>query len=174
MGLFQRKHLDSFETLFLDQLHDLYDAEKRLCDALPKMAEAAHSPELQTAFRQHLIETERHVVRLERIFHELGQQPQRETCEAMKGLVREGDAVIDASGEPAVKDAALIAAAQRVEHYEIAGYGTARTFASFLGHSFAVEQLELTLDEEKATDVLLTEIAERWVNREATTASYEP
>jgi ferritin-like metal-binding protein YciE len=170
MGLFQRKHLDSFETLFLDQLHDLYDAEKRLCDALPKMAEAAHAMELQSAFRQHLHETEEHVIRLERIFRELGHQPERETCEAMKGLVREGDMVIDASGEPAVKDAALIASAQRVEHYEIAGYGTARTFAEYLGHTFAAEQLQLTLDEEKATDVVLTEIAERWVNLQATTS----
>jgi ferritin-like metal-binding protein YciE len=171
MGLFQRKHFDSFETLFLDQLADLYDAEKQLCVALPKMAEAAHSIELQQAFRRHLLETEDHVLRLERIFHELGREPLRESCPAMSGMIQEGKMVIDASGEPAVKDAALIAAAQRVEHYEIAAYGTARTFAEYLGHGFAGAQLEKTLEEEKATDVGLTEIAERFVNLQATTTS---
>lgn len=168
MGLFTRKHFDSLNTLFLDQLYDLYDAEKRLCDALPKMAEAAHAIELQHAFRQHLVETEEHVLRLERVFRSIGQEPARESCEAMKGLLKEAAAVMDASGEPAVKDAALIATAQRIEHYEIAGYGTARTFAEYLGNAFAAEQLQETLDEEKSGDVTLTEIAERSVNLHAT------
>jgi ferritin-like metal-binding protein YciE len=171
MGFFHRKHFDSFETLFFDQLADIYDAEKQLCKALPKMAEAAHAVELQDAFRQHLLETEEHVLRLERIFHELGREPTREKCPAMAGMIAEGEMVIDASGEPAVKDAALIAAAQRVEHYEIAAYGTARTFAEYLGYAFAAAQLETTLEEEKATDVSLTEIAERFVNLQATSQS---
>jgi ferritin-like metal-binding protein YciE len=174
MAFFQRKHFDSFETLFLDQLADLYDAEKQLCVAIPKMAAAAHSIELQQAFRHHLLETEDHVLRLERIFHELGREPMRETCPAMSGMIQEGSMVIDASGEPTVKDAALIAAAQRIEHYEIAAYGTARSFAEYLGHSFSAEQLDKTLAEEKATDIGLTAIAERFVNLQAMTSAPLP
>src|SRR5437868_13742763 len=129
MGLFTSTHFDSFEDLFVDQLQDLYDAEQRLVKALPKMMDAAHNPSLKAAIRQHFQETQNHVSRLERVFQSIGRSAQTKTCEAMKGLVSEGDEAISATGNPDVKDAALIAAAQRVEHYEMAGYGTARTFA---------------------------------------------
>jgi ferritin-like metal-binding protein YciE len=164
MGIFGGKSFDSFEALFQEQLEDLYDAEKRLTEALPKMAEAACAPELKMAFQSHLRETEQHVQRLEQIFHQLGKSPSRETCPAMKGLIAEGDEMIQAKGDDDVRDAALIAAAQRVEHYEISGYGTARTFAERLGHAEAARRLQQTLDEEKAADEKLTVIAESSVN----------
>ncbi|MBW3540742.1 MAG: ferritin-like domain-containing protein [Planctomycetes bacterium] len=166
MGIFSQ-NLDSFETLFVEQLQDLYDAEQRLCEALPKMAEAAHAPDLAESFRHHLQETERQVQRLERIFEIVGQKPKRKTCEGMKGLIAEGEEVISATGSEEVKDAALIAAAQRVEHYEIGGYGTLRTFARRLGYEEAAELLQDTLDEESAADKKLTDIAESHVNLEA-------
>jgi len=169
MGLFSGKNLDSFDTLFLDQIEDLYDAEQRLTQALPKMATAAHTPSLKAAFEQHLRETQNHVSRLEQIFRSLGREPQRHTCQAMKGLIDEGSEVVSASGDECVIDAALIAAAQRVEHYEISGYGTARTFAQRLGHSDAARLLQQTLDEEAATDKKLTLLAEQGVNRKAAT-----
>jgi ferritin-like metal-binding protein YciE len=164
MNLFTSKEFDSFQTLFIDQLQDLYDAETRLTKALPQMEDAASSQELKNAFRQHLGETQNQVTRLEQIFQQLGETPGRETCEAMKGLVKEGDEIVQASGDPDVKDAALIAAAQRVEHYEISGYGTARNFAHRLGRDDIARLLEETLEEEKHADVLLTQIAEQSVN----------
>src|SRR3954468_22386804 len=167
MGLFSSKNLDSFECLFVDQLEDLYDAEQRLTQALPKMAETAHAGALKAAFEQHLRETHNHVARLEKVFQMLGKQPQRHTCAAMKGLIDEGQEVLSASGDESVIDAALIAAAQRVEHYEISGYGTARTFAQRLGHSKAARLLQETLDEEAATDKKLTALAEQQVNQQA-------
>ena len=133
MGLFSSMTLNSLNDLFVAQIEDLYDAEQRLTKALPKMAEAASSPPLRSAFEKHLRETQQHVARLEKVFGTIGVTPQRETCEAMKGLIAEGDEAVSATGEPSVKDAALIAAAQRVEHYEIAGYGTVRTLAEQLG-----------------------------------------
>lgn len=171
MGLFTgRKEYTSLESLFVDQLHDLYDAEQRLTKALPKMAEAAHNSALKSAIQQHLRETEGHVKRLERVFQSVGQSPQAETCEAMKGLIAEGETVLNAKGDPNVRDAALIAAAQRVEHYEIAGYGTARTFAQRLGKPEAARLLQETLDEEGATDKKLTQLAEQSINPKAQTA----
>jgi ferritin-like metal-binding protein YciE len=167
MGLFSNLQLDSFETLFTEQLQDLYDAEQRLVKALPKMAQAAHNPSLRSAFEDHLRETKTHVSRLERVFQSMGQQPKTKTCEAMKGLVEEGSEAIDAKGDPNVKDAALIAAAQRVEHYEMAGYGTVRTFAERLGKKDAARLLQETLDEEGAADRKLTQIAESVVNPKA-------
>jgi ferritin-like metal-binding protein YciE len=167
MGLFSSTNLDSFETLFIDQLEDLYDAEQRLTQALPKMAQAAHAPTLKSAFEQHCRETQTQLSRLERIFQTLGRQPQGKTCYAMKGLIDEGQEVISATGEDSVIDAALIAAAQRTEHYEISGYGTARTFAQRLGHADAARLLQETLDEEAATDKKLTMLAEQQVNKEA-------
>lgn len=164
MALFTSTRFDSFDDLFIQQLRDLYDAEIRLTEALPKMCEAASAPELKSAFDRHLQETEGQVHRLERIFQELNLEPKRETCAAMKGLIVEGDEMIQAKGDAAVKDAALIAAAQRVEHYEIAGYGTARNFALHLGHAHIAELLQQTLDEEKQTDEKLTAIAESSVN----------
>jgi ferritin-like metal-binding protein YciE len=170
MALF-RTELGSLQDLLANQTQDLYDAEHRLLDALPKMAEAAHSPQLRQAFQAHLEETRGHVGRLEQVFEALGQAPQRETCQAMKGLIAEGEEAIKAKGDPAVKDAALIAAAQRVEHYEMAGYGTARTLANQLGHERAARVLQETLEEEKAADRTLSEIAESSVNRQAATGA---
>lgn len=167
MGLLFNKDISSFEDLFLLELGDLYDAENRLLKALPKMAEAADSPSLKNAFSQHMEQTKRQVSRLEQIFVQLGKPANRETCDAMKGLISEGEEIIDANADPMVKDAALIGAAQRVEHYEIAGYGTARTFAEHLGHTDAVRLLQLTLDEEKETDRKLTELAEQSINIKA-------
>jgi ferritin-like metal-binding protein YciE len=164
MKLFTSNEFNSLEDLFIEQLEDLYDAEKRLTKALPKMADAAHSSDLKNAFRTHLRETEGHVLRLERIFSQLGRSPARETCAAMKGLISEGDDMINATGDPHVKDAALIAAAQRVEHYEMAGYGTVRTFARHLGRDDVANELQMTLDEEGNADKILTEIAEEVVN----------
>jgi len=170
MGLFSSKTLDSFETLFVDQLQDLYDAEQRLVAALPKMAAAAHDPKLKAAFNKHLRETQGQVGRLELVFKEVGQTAKSKTCQAMKGLVEEGSEVIDAGGDDAVKDAALIAAAQRGEHYEISAYGTARAFARRLGKQHAAQLLEQTLREEEATDKDLTHLAEQSVNAEAARA----
>jgi len=164
MALFASKELNSLDDLFVDQLQDLYDAEQRLTDALPKMADAADAEELKTAFTSHLRETEGHITRLEQIFRDLGLEPVREACEAMKGLIKEGSTMVDAKGDSHVKDAALIAAAQRIEHYEMAGYGTARSFANRLGHTHAAQLLQQTLDEEKSADTELTEIAEKSVN----------
>ncbi len=166
MALFAPE-FNSLEDLFIEQLEDLYDAEHRITDALPKMADAATSVELKQAFQKHLRETENQVVRLEQIFSQLGKEPSRETCAAMKGLLSEGEDMVKAKGDPYVKDAALIAAAQRVEHYEMAGYGTARTFAEQLGHSEAARLLQATLDEEGNANKTLTAIAEQGVNQAA-------
>jgi ferritin-like metal-binding protein YciE len=163
MSLFG-KTLNSMEDLFINQIEDLYDAEKRITKALPKMIDAASSSTLKEALQHHLTETEGHVTRLERIFSGLNRTPERETCEAMKGLLSEGEEMIKADGAPDVKDAALIAAAQRVEHYEMSGYGTARTFAERLGYTDAASLLQSTLREEMAADKKLTEVAESSVN----------
>ena len=138
-----------------------------ITEALPKMADAANSSELKQAFMTHLHETEQQVQRLEQIFRQLGQDPERKTCMAMKGLIAEGEEMIKAKADPEVKDAGLIAAAQRVEHYEMAGYGSARAFAEKLGHSEAVRLLQTTLDEERNADKKLTSIAENTVNPHA-------
>jgi ferritin-like metal-binding protein YciE len=166
MALF-RTELNSLQDLLVNQIEDLYDAENRLLDALPKMAEAAHSPQLKQAFQSHLEETRGHVTRLEQVFESLGQAPKRETCQAMKGLIAEGEEAIKAKGDPLVKDAALIAAAQRVEHYEMAGYGTARSLANQLARDRAATVLQETLEEEKAADRKLNDIAESSVNTQA-------
>jgi ferritin-like metal-binding protein YciE len=167
MGLFSSMTLNSLDDLFIVQIQDLYDAEQRLTKALPKMAEAASSKTLKVAFQSHLRETEQHVARLEEVFQAIGLTPERETCEAMKGLIAEGDEAISAGGDPDVRDAALIAAAQRVEHYEIAGYGTVRTLATQLGRKELAQILQKTLDEEAACDKKLTKIAESSVNTAA-------
>ncbi|HVS71910.1 MAG TPA: ferritin-like domain-containing protein [Phycisphaerae bacterium] len=167
MALFSNLKFDSLRDLFVNQLEDLYDAELRLVDALPKMADAASNPELRSAFEEHLTETRGHATMLEQIFRELQCEPKRETCDAMKGLVKEGSAVINANGDPTVRDAALIAAAQRVEHYEIAGYGTVRNFAHQLGLHRIAENLQQILDQEGNADKLLTHIAESGINAHA-------
>ena len=162
--------LNNLEDLLVDQLKDLYNAESQLTKALPKMAKAASSPDLKRAFENHLSQTEEHVNRLERVFEGLGHRAKGKTCYAMKGLIEEGSEAIKEDATPNVKDAALIAAAQRVEHYEMAGYGTVRTFAKLLGHSDTVTLLQKTLDEEGAADKLLTKIAETSINQMAETA----
>jgi ferritin-like metal-binding protein YciE len=167
MPLFTSTEFNSFQDLFVDQIKDLYDAETRLTDALPKMADAANSSQLKQAFSDHLRETQGHVSRLEQVFREINVEPERETCDAMKGLIAEGETMIKAKGDPTIKDAALIAAAQRVEHYEISGYGTARSFAQRLGLTQAANLLQQTLQEEKAADEKLNTIAESSVNRQA-------
>src|SRR6201997_408123 len=156
--------LESVEDLFLEELRDLYDAENQLLKALPKMAEAAAARALKMSFSQHLEQTKGHVGRLDRVFRELAAKPSGETCEAMKGLVKQGEQFVEAKGEPSVRDAGLIGAAQRVEHYEMAGYGTARTLAKRLGLNEIAETLQKTLEEERAADEKLTTVAESDVN----------
>jgi len=150
--------ITTLHELFLEQLKDLYSAETQLIEALPAMAEAAHAPALKKGFQTHLEETKGHARRIEEIFQSLDEHdgPEGKTCQAMKGLIKEGKETINEDASPAVKDAALIAAAQRVEHYEIAGYGTVRSFAELMGHTQAVQLLQETLDEEAATDKKLT------------------
>ena len=157
----------NLNDLFINQLEDLYDAEHRLTSALPKMAEAASSPQLKSAFQEHLRQTENHVARLEQVFQRLGCEPKRETCDAIKGLIKEGEHIINAKGDNDVRDAGLIGAAQKVEHYEMAGYGTVRTFARQLGMSDVANLLQQTLDEEGETDKKLTGLAESFVNVQA-------
>ena len=151
--------LTSLQDVFVEQLEDLYSAEKQLIQALPKMASAASHDELRQAFEHHLGETQDHVRRLDEIFGQLGQRAGTETCEGMQGLIREGEKIVQATGDRAAKDAALIAGAQRVEHYEIAAYGTARTLADMLDFDDAKDLLDQTLDEEANADKLLTKIA---------------
>lgn len=158
--------LESLHDLFVDELKDLYNAENQLVKALPKMAKAAASDELRTAFEEHLHETQGQVERLETIFHQMDVSPKGKKCQAMQGLIEEGKTRIDEDAEDAVRDAALIAAAQRVEHYEIAGYGTVRTYAQLLGLDEAVDLLQETLDEEAAADQKLSDLA-RNINAEA-------
>jgi ferritin-like metal-binding protein YciE len=151
--------LRSLQDVFEEQLGDLYDAEKQLLTALPKMAGAASADELREAFETHLQETRTHVERLERVFSDLSLPMPTEECKAMRGLIAEGEEVVQATGDPMAKDAALIAAAQRVEHYEIAGYGTVKTLAKELDYGDAASILDETLDEEGKADKLLTKIA---------------
>ena len=164
MGLFSSKSYDTLEELFIAQIRDLYDAEERLTKALPKMRDAANDASLKNAFASHLTETERQVDRLEEVFRMIGESPKAETCDAMKGLIKEGEEMIEAKGNDAVLDAGLIACAQRVEHYEIAGYGTARTLALRLGYRDVAELLQDTLKEEAGADEKLTSVAESYAN----------
>lgn len=170
MGLFTSEEFNSLDELFIDQLQDIYDAEHRLVEALPKMADTADSPQLAQAFRDHLGETKLQIERLEQVFSIIGQEPKRKTCEAMKGLISEGEEILSAKGSADVRDAALICAAQRVEHYEIAVYGCLRNLAGRLGKSDAQALLQTTLDEEGSADHKLTQIAESAVNPEAARA----
>src|SRR5262245_60223244 len=158
--------LSSLHDLYVDELRDLYNAESQLVKALPKMANAASRDSLQAAFADHLGETEGHVKRLETIFKGLRVSPKGKKCKAMQGLIDEGSERFAADATAAVRDAALIAAAQRVEHYEIAGYGTVRAYAELLGFEDAAALLQETLDEEGSADHKLTEIAEN-INLEA-------
>ena len=159
--------LDTLQKLYVDELRDLYNAENQLLKALPKMAKAASSEELKNAFEKHLEQTEMHVQRLEQVFEELDQTPKGKTCRAMKGLIQEGSEILKEEGEPSVLDAGIIVAVQKVEHYEIAGYGSVRTFAELLNQKSAVELLQTTLDEESEANELLNGLAESIVNPEA-------
>jgi ferritin-like metal-binding protein YciE len=168
-------NLSSLNDVFVDQLADLYSAENQLLKALPQVANAATDPDLRKALEHHLEETRQHVTRLGTIFGDLGMTPPAEECEAMKGLIAEGDEIVRSTGDPMAKDAALIAAAQRIEHYEIAAYGTARTLAGELDLGNAKSLLDQTLGEEGDADKTLTKIAtgglfSSGVNREAMTA----
>ena len=153
--------LDTLRHLFVDELKDLYSAEQQLLKALPKMSKAATAKELKTAFDSHLKETVGQVERLEQVFESLEISPKGKKCKAMEGLVKEGAELMKEDADPDVMDAGLIAAAQRVEHYEMAGYGCVRTYAQLLGESEAASLLQETLDEEGAADKKLTKIAEK-------------
>ncbi len=159
--------LNTLQKLYTDELRDLYNAESQLLKALPKMAKAASSEELKEAFEQHLEQTKGHVKRLEQVFEELDEKPKGKTCRAMKGLIQEGSEILEEDGETSVRDAGIIVAAQKVEHYEIAGYGSVRTFAHLLGQNKAAELLQATLDEESETNEVLNRLAESVINPEA-------
>ncbi|KEQ31152.1 hypothetical protein N180_02570 [Pedobacter antarcticus 4BY] len=157
-----------FHQFFVDELKDIYWAEKHLVKALPKMKKAATSKELAAAFEKHTEETNTHIQTLEKVFELLDEKAQAKKCDAMAGLLEEADSIIaDTDQGTLVRDAGLILAAQKVEHYEIATYGTLRTFAENMGHTDVVELLQGTLDDEKATDEALTGIAESFVNEQA-------
>ena len=159
--------LRSLQDLLQEQLQDLYDAEHQIVKALPQMAQKASSPQLKQALEQHLQVTQQQVQRLDQVFQQLGQPAKGKTCAAMQGLVKEGEELMKMQAEPAVMDAGLIASAQRIEHYEMAGYGTVRTWAQELGQQQVANLLQQTLNEEEQADQLLTQIAERRVNPQA-------
>lgn len=157
----------TLQDLLVETLRDTFDAEKQLLKALPKMAKAADSEALRTAFTEHLEVTRNQVTRLEQVFQQLGVAPRGKHCAAMEGLIEEGKELMDEDIEPQVLDAGLIAAAQKVEHYEIAAYGTLRTWAEMLGHTEAAELFQTTLDEEAEADETLTQLAESRINAQA-------
>lgn len=162
--------VENLEQLLIDELKDIYSAEKQITKALPKMAKAAKSPELREAFETHLEETQGQIERLDEIFETLGKKPTGKTCHGMQGLVEEGNEMIQELDKGDVRDAALISAAQRVEHYEIAAYGTVREYAKMLGRKDAAKLLEQTLEEEKMTDEKLNSISAQ-VNNQAMKAA---
>ena len=159
--------LDTLKDLYVDEIKDLYSAEKQLIKALPKMVKAASDKQLQQAFRTHLRQTAEHAARLEQICKDLGVSPRGKKCVGMEGLIEEGSELIKENPDPDVLDAGLISKAQRVEHYEMAGYGTVRTYARQLGFESHAELLQQTLNEEGQTDHLLTALAESGINVEA-------
>jgi len=159
--------LDTLRKLYVEELRDIYNAEQQLVKALPKIAKAASSDDLRDAIETHLDETKGHVERLEEIFEGLNENPKGKTCQAMKGLIEEGSEILDAKGEDSVLDAGIIAAAQKVEHYEMATYGTLRTWADLLNEEKAAGLLQETLDEEGEADAKLNELADEIVNPEA-------
>jgi ferritin-like metal-binding protein YciE len=162
--------VENLEQLLIDELKDIYSAEKQITKALPKMAKATKSPELRQAFETHLEETKGQIERLDQIFETLGKKATGKTCHGMQGVIEEGSEMIQELDKGDVRDAALISAAQRVEHYEIAAYGTVREYAKMLGHKDVAKLLDETLDEEKATDEKLNSLSAR-VNSEAMKAA---
>jgi ferritin-like metal-binding protein YciE len=163
--------LDNLQSLFENELKDVYNAEKQLVDALPRIAKAASSPELADAITSHLEETKGHVQRLEQIMRSLDMPARGKKCKGMEGLLAEGKEILEEDGEDSVKDAGIISAAQRVEHYEMAAYGCLRTYAEILGHPEAARLLDQTLKEEEAADEKLSQLAEGGINQAAATAS---
>lgn len=159
--------LNNLQDLYVDQLKDIYSAERQLEKALPKMAKAAQAPDVRQAFEQHLEQTKRQLDRLQQVFDKVGANPGRKKCVGMEGLIKETEEFLSQSVSPAVMDAGLIANAQRAEHYEIAAYGTVRTFANMMGQKEAATLLQQTLDEEAQTDKMLTSLAERYANPRA-------
>src|ERR1700730_18191812 len=159
--------METLQELYVEEIKDLWSAEKQILKALPRMIKAATHPKLKKAFAKHEKQTRVHVARLERICKELGESPRGKKCDGMEGLLEEGSDLIKEKPEPEVLDAGLISAAQHVEHYEMAGYGTCRTYARQLGYESQAQLLQQTLDEEGATDHLLTELAEARINLEA-------
>jgi ferritin-like metal-binding protein YciE len=159
--------MNHLQDLLLHDLKDLYNAENQILKALPRMAKKASAPELKQALEAHTEETRRQIEKLEEVFELFGEKAKGKTCHAMKGIIEEGKEVMEEDAEPDVKDAALIGAAQKVEHYEIAGYGTARTYAEMLGNKQAARLLQQILDEEGKTDKKLTQLAESLINVEA-------
>ncbi len=164
--------MGTLHDAFLDELRDAYDAEKQVTKALPKMAKAATSPGLRTAFQSHLEETRGQVARLEEVFAALGEKVRGKHCDGMAGIIEEGKSAMEEDFDDSTMDAALIASAQRVEHYEMAAYGTLVAWARAMGHTEAADLLEETLDEEKATDAKLTQLAEGGINQEAADAAH--
>ena len=165
--MFGKMKLENLKQLYVEELKDAYDFEQRLVDALPRMAETASAPELREAFETHLQETRTQVVRLEEIFRALGETPDRKTCKGMKGLLAEAEEYLDARGDRDTIDASLISAAQRVEHYEMAVYGSLRAYAECMGFGEHATLLQASLDEEGEADKLLTALAESAINVEA-------
>lgn len=159
--------LENLHDLYVDHIKDILNAENQIVKALPKMAKAASSPELKSGFEQHLEETKTQVERLKSIFEDLGMRPVGKTCKGMAGLIEEGQELLEEEAAPDVLDAGLIAAAQKVEHYEISAYGTVATYADQLGYTKAAKILHQILEEEKRTDEKLTSLAERGLNRKA-------
>jgi ferritin-like metal-binding protein YciE len=162
--MFGKMKLENLRTLYLDELKDAYDFEHQILEALPKMEKAASADELKQAFREHLGQTERQVGRLEQIFKSLDEKADRKSCKGMKGLLAEGEDFIKARGDRDTIDASLISAAQRVEHYEIAVYGTLRAYARVLGLQEQARLLQQNLDEESKADQKLTQLAEQGIN----------
>jgi ferritin-like metal-binding protein YciE len=160
--------LESLHDLYLSELRDLYSAEDQIIKALPKMIEKTEAPELRSALEKHLEETRNHVTRLEQVFEMHGEEAKKQKCKGMEGILDEGSDIAGKDATPAVRDAAIISACQRVEHYEISAYGSVRTYAEQMGHERAAHLLEQTLEEEDAADQKLTQIAESRVNVEAT------
>jgi len=163
--------LDALRKVYVEQLKDMYSAETQLLEAIPKMAEAATSEKLTQAFHDHLKETQGQISRLETIFESLEYEPGGHRCKAMAGLIEEGEEIIKSDGEPEARDAALICAAQKVEHYEIATYGSLRAYARVLGEDNAEKLLTETLDEERKADSLMTDLAENTINKLAMLAA---
>jgi ferritin-like metal-binding protein YciE len=168
MALFSM-NVDNLHELFVEQLRDLYDGEQQITEALPKLIAKASNPQLKSALQEHLEVTNRQIERLENIFQELEEKPKGESCKGMKGVIKEGDDLVSKADDPAVRDASIITSCQRVEHYEIAGYGTVKTYARQIGRQEWAQILDEILGEEKEADQKLTQIAES-VNIEAKAA----